>query len=123
MRRYITGIVQGSGHKMISINNMHDHVHLFVGLSQKQSISDMMRDVKGDSSALINERKYTGRKFHWQEGYGAFSYSRSQMSSVATYIENQQEHHRKTTFLEEYRHMLRDFGVEYDERYLFKEPE
>ncbi len=108
---------------MIAINNMPDHLHLLLGLSPTQSISDMMRDVKGDSARFINKEKLTRSKFNWQEGYGAFSYSRTQISTVATYIENQQEHHRHHTFLEEYRNMLREFGVEYDDQYIFKELE
>ena len=123
LRQYITGIVRNAGHKMIAINNVSDHMHFFVGLHTTQSIADMMRDVKGDSSAFINERGLTRRKFHWQEGYGAFSHSRSQLSSVANYIANQQQHHQKITFLDEYRKMLRDFDVDFDERYIFKEPE
>ena len=123
VRCYITGIIQHAGHKMIAINNVADHLHLFVGLHPAQSISDMMQAVKGDSSELINKRGWTTRKFNWQEGYGAFSHSRSQLSTVAAYIANQQAHHQKTTFLDEYHKMLRDFAVDYDERYIFREPE
>ena len=123
LRRYITGTVQNSGHKMIAINNMADHMHLFVGMNPTQSISDMMRTVKGDSSELINRKRWTPGKFQWQSGYGAFSHSRSQVPTVVEYLENQQQHHHKATFLEEYRKMLHDFDVPYEERYLFTEPE
>ncbi len=106
---------------MLAINNMPDHLHLFVGLSPAQSISEVMRIVKGDSSEWVNEEKLTPQRFQWQEGYGAFSHSRSQIDTVVKYILNQQEHHKKTTFLDEYKKMLDDFG--YDERYIFTAPE
>jgi putative transposase len=108
---------------MIAINNMPDHLHLFVGLNPKQSISEIMGLVKGDSSEWVNKEKLTTRKFHWQDGYGAFSYGKSQVDAVVKYIANQQEHHRKITFLDEYRNLLKKFEVEYDERYIFKLPE
>ena len=120
LHQYITGIVQNNGHKMISINSMPDHLHLFVGLRPAQSISDMMQLVKGESSEWINKQKFTPSLFRWQDGFGAFSYSRSQIKTVATYIENQEIHHRKKTFLEEYQYFLRQFEVEYDERYIFQ---
>ena len=123
LRLYITAIVQNNKHKMIAINNVSDHLHLFVGLHPGQSISDMMRFVKGDSSEWINKEKLTKRKFYWQDGYGAFSHSKSQVDAVVKYIAKQQEHHHQTTFLEEYKKMLDEFRVEYDERYIFKEPE
>jgi putative transposase len=123
LRHYITAIVQNNGHKMIAINNMPDHLHLFVGLNPEQPISRLMQQVKGDSSEWINREKLTSGKFNWQTGYGAFSYARSQIETVARYIENQQEHHRKKTFLEEYRKMLIDFEVDYNELYLFKDLE
>ncbi len=122
LRLYITATVQNEGHKMLSINNIADHIHFLVGLNPKQSISDMMRLVKGDSSEWINKEKLTSSKFQWQDGYGAFSHSKSQVDSVVKYIRNQEEHHKKTTFLDEYRKMLQDFGVEYDEQYIFKLP-
>jgi putative transposase len=120
LQQYITGIVQNGGHKMIAINSMPDHLHLFFGFRPNQSLSDLMRDVKGESSQWINKEKFTPSIFRWQEGYGAFSYSRSQIKTVAEYIENQEEHHRKKTFLEEYKDFLNKFEVEYDERYIFK---
>ena len=123
LRMYISGIVRGNGHKMIAINNMPDHMHLFIGLNPKQSISDLMRVVKGDSSEWINNEKLTGVKFHWQDGYGAFSYSKSQIDAVVKYIENQQEHHRKQTFLDEYRQLLTLFGIDFEEKYIFRLPE
>ncbi len=120
LRLYITAIVQNHRHKMLSINNVHDHLHFLVGLNPGQSISDLMRIVKSDSSEWINNEKLTKQKFQWQEGYGAFSHSKSQISKVALYIENQHEHHKKVTFIEEYKKMLSDFAVEYDEQYIFQ---
>ena len=122
LRLYITAIVQNNKHKMIAINNVPDHLHFFVGLNPNQSISDMLRLVKGDSSEWINTEKLTKRKFHWQEGYGAFSHSKSQVDSVVKYIHTQKEHHKQTTFLQEYKKLLETFGVDYDERYIFKLP-
>lgn len=123
LRQYITAVVQDEGHKMISINNMPDHIHIFFGLKPSQSISQLMQAIKGHSSAWINKEKLTVKKFNWQTGYGAFSYSRSQIKNVARYIENQQEHHRKTNFIDEYKTMLNKFSVAFDERYIFKEME
>ena len=123
LHRYITGVVQNNGHKMIAINSMPDHLHLFFGFRPNQSLSDLMRMVKGDSSEWINQQKLNASAFRWQEGYGAFSYARSQVNAVAQYIENQEEHHRKKTFSEEYKEFLDRFEVDYDEQYVFKELE
>ncbi len=94
-------------------------MHFFVGLNPNQSISDMMRLVKGESSEWINLNQFTRSKFFWQEGYGAFSHSKSQIDSVVKYIHNQQEHHKKFSFIDEYKKMLNDFGIDFDERYIF----
>jgi putative transposase len=120
LQQYITGIVQNCDHKMIAINSMSDHLHLFFGFRPNQSLSDLMKTVKGESSEWINKERFNSSTFRWQEGYGAFSYSRSQIKNVADYIANQEEHHRKRTFLEEYKHFLKKFEVEYDDRYIFK---
>lgn len=105
---------------MIAINSMPDHLHLFFGFRPNQSLSDLMRIVKGDSSEWVNKQGFTTSQFRWQEGYGAFSYSRSQIKSVAEYIANQEEHHRKKTFLEEYEQFLKQFEIEFDKQYIFK---
>ncbi|GEO08340.1 IS200/IS605 family transposase [Segetibacter aerophilus] len=118
---YIAGIVKNNGHKLIAINSVADHLHLFMGLNPKQSISDIMRLVKGDSSEFVNKQILTKKKFNWQEGFGAFSNSRSQIDDVVHYIQNQKEHHLKRTFKEEYIKMLKDYEVEYDEKYIFQE--
>ena len=122
LRLYITTVLQNNGHKMLAINNMEDHMHFFVGLNPKHSISDMMKSAKADSSRWINQRGFLRRKFNWQDGFGAFSYSRSHIDNVVKYIINQQEHHKKISFLDEYRMMLKKFNIDFDERYIFKEP-
>ena len=123
LRLYITAIIQNNGHKMIAINNMPDHIHIFIGLNPTQAISKIMQLVKGDSSEWINKKKLTEQKFQWQNGYGAFSYSKSHLSVVARYIECQQEHHRKISFLDEYINILENYSVDCDKRNIFKAPE
>jgi len=102
---------------------MPDHLHLLVGLRPDSSLSDLTRDVKAGSSKFINEKLWMQGRFSWQEGFGAFSYSRSQLGTVIRYIENQQTHHAKKSFREEYVTMLEKFGVDYDARYIFKTDE
>lgn len=118
--RYITGIIQNNGHKMLQINGMPDHIHLLFGMRPVQALSDLMKLVKQDSSRWINQNKLVKVKFSWQEGYGAFSYSKSQLPRVIKYIRNQQEHHTTKTFREEYLDLLKTHNVDYDERYIFK---
>jgi len=119
---YITGIVQNNNHKMLQINSMPDHIHIFVGLDPEQSIASLMQRVKTDSSAWINDSGFCNSKFAWQKGYGAFSYARSQVDTVIRYIQNQEQHHRKENFLDEYRKFLTAFEIDWDERYIFKQP-
>jgi len=118
--RYITGIVQNNKHKLLAINGMPDHIHLLIGLRPTQSISDLMQDIKGNSSKWINERRFLREKFSWQEGYGAFSFSKRELNSVIQYILNQQEHHRRKRFQEEYLDLLKQFEIDFDDRYIFK---
>jgi putative transposase len=118
--KYITGIVQNHKHKLLAINGMADHVHILIGFRPTQSLSDLMQDIKGSSSKWINEKGFVKGRFSWQEGYGAFSYSKSDLPMVIRYIENQEEHHGKRTFMEEYKELLNEFKIEYDERFLFK---
>lgn len=120
--KYITGIVQAQKHKLLIINGVADHVHMLIGFRPHQSLSDLMQDIKGSSSKWINERKFTKSKFAWQEGYGAFSYSHSHLPKVINYIHHQEQHHKKTTFTEEYKLFLKSFEVEFDKRYILKEP-
>ena len=117
--KYISGIIKGKNQKAIIVNGMADHVHAFVGLNPAMPVSDLIRDIKNNSTNFINEQKFLKGKFEWQEGYGAFSYSHSQMNHVYQYIANQEEHHRKKTFKEEYFDFLEKFEIEYEEQYLF----
>ncbi len=119
--QYITGIVQNNGHKMLAINGMPDHLHIFIGMIPNQSISDLLKDIKRSSSIWINKNKFVKGKFEWQEGYGAFSYAKSQIKRVCTYIENQEQHHHAKSFMEEYIEFLQKFEIDYDERYIFKD--
>ena len=118
--QYIIAIIQNHGHKVLSIGGMPDHIHLLFGFRPTQSLSELMQNVKRNSSEWINKEKLILGKFSWQEGYGAFSYSKSQIPQVIKYIESQEIHHKKRTFIEEYKKILIDFGLEYDERFIFK---
>lgn len=120
---YITGIIRNNNHQLLAINGMPDHVHILIGFRPSQSLSDLMQDIKGDSSKWINKNRKTKHRFRWQEGYGAFSYSKSQIESVKKYIENQEDYHSRKSFLKEYKEFLEKFEVEYDERYIFNELE
>ena len=120
LHKYIAGIVKGKGQKSIIVNGMADHIHAFVGLKPVMSISDLARDIKNNSSNFINEQKLVKGKFEWQEGYGAFSYSHSHIGKVYDYVLNQEQHHKKKTFKQEYLQFLKKFEVEYDEKYLFE---
>ena len=117
--RYIAGIIKSKQQKPIIVNGVSDHVHVFVGLKPSMPISDLVRDIKNNSSKFINEQKFVKGKFSWQDGYGAFSYSHSQIENVYQYILNQEEHHRKKTFKDEYIEFLQKFGIEFNEKYLF----
>jgi putative transposase len=120
LQKYITGIVSGQKQKLIAINNMPDHVHMLIGLQPDMALSDLVRDIKAGSSNFIKNKKWVSGRFSWQEGFGAFSYSRSQLDTVIRYIQNQQKHHTKKSFREEYVELLEKFGVSYDKRYIFK---
>ena len=117
--QYIIAIMQKHEHKVLSIGGMADHVHLFFGFRPTQSLSSLMQEVKRDSSEWINQNKFVLGRFSWQEGYGAFSYGKSQIDDVVKYIHNQEKHHSKRTFTEEYKEILDRFGVEYDKRFVF----
>lgn len=119
---YITAIVQNHDHKMLAINSVEDHIHFLMGFRPHESISNLIRQVKGDSSEWINKEKLTPKTFRWQEGYGAFSYAKSDIPNVIRYITNQEAHHRQQTFLEEYIGLLDTFRIEYDPAYIFKPP-
>jgi putative transposase len=117
----IGNLVNETSCKTIIVNGVEDHVHCFIGLKPVVSVSDLVRTVKSKSSKYINDNALTPRRFEWQEGYGVFSYSQSQVDSVYKYIQNQEEHHTKQTFKEEYLDFLQKFNVEYDEQYIFHE--
>ncbi|HCY78020.1 MAG TPA: IS200/IS605 family transposase [Ignavibacteriales bacterium] len=121
--KYISGIIKAQKHKLIIINGTSDHIHILIGYKPHQSISDLVQDIKGGSSKWINEKKYLRVKFNWQKGYAAFSYSQSHLIKVINYIKNQEQHHKKKKFIEEYKEFLKAFNVDYDERYILKEPE
>jgi len=118
VHKYITGVVQERRHKLLSIHCMPDHIHIFVGLHPAQSIADLVNDIKTASSKFIKKQSWMPFAFGWQHGYGAFSYSRSHIDAVVKYILNQEEHHKKRTFREEYLEFLDKFEIEYELRYL-----
>ena len=118
LHKYITGIIKNNDCKLLAINSMPDHIHILLSLHPKIAISDLVRDIKSNSSAFIKEKGWSSL-FAWQEGFGAFSYSHSQIGDVIRYIENQVEHHTKRGFQEEYKEFLKRFQVAFDERYLF----
>jgi putative transposase len=118
--KYISGIIKNNNHKPLAVNGIEDHIHIFVGMKPSQSVSDLLQDVKAYSSGWINDKKFLPGHFNWQSGFGAFSYSYSQIDKVIKYIMNQEEHHKKKTFKEEYLKLLKNFEVEYNEKFLFK---
>ena len=120
LEKYITGIVQNNGHKLIAIGAERDHIHIFIGYNLNQTIPDLVEKIKTSSNQFINEERLSYYKFSWQKGYGAFTHSHSNLSIVANYVENQEEHHKRTTFQEEYIKMLKDFDVAYKPQYLFE---
>jgi putative transposase len=120
LNKYISGIITGKEQKSIIVNGASDHIHAFIGLRPSMAISDLVRDIKNNSSTFINEKKFVVGKFSWQEGYGAFSYSHSQIEQVYNYILNQEEHHKTKTFRDEYIGFLEKFDIKFDERYLFE---
>ncbi len=117
---YMSGIIENHTHKVLAINGMSDHIHLFFGFRPTQSLSDLMRIVKGESSEWVNKNRLTKSRFSWQNGYGAFSYSKSDVQNVIRYIKDQEKHHATKSFKKEYIEHLDNFGIEYDERYLFR---
>ena len=117
--KYITGIVQNKEQKMLAINGMPDHIHFLIGMKPSCGLSDLVREIKKSSNEFIKEQKLCEHKFNWQEGYGAFSYSHSNLNNVIAYIMNQKEHHRKKTFKEEYVELLQKFEIEHKPEYLF----
>ncbi len=118
--KYITGIVQNNNQKMLTINGTTNHIHFLIGMRPTCCLSDLVREIKKSSNKYILEKQFTRFDFHWQEGFGAFSYSHSQLTKVINYIEIQKEHHRKKTFKEEYMSFLNAFNIEFKNEYLFE---
>ena len=119
LHSYISGIITAKGQKSIIVNGVENHVHCFIGLKPSMSLSELIREVKNNSSKFINEKQFVKSKFQWQEGFGAFSYATSQVKNVYNYILNQEEHHKKSSFKQEYLDLLETYEVDYDEKYLF----
>ena len=119
LHRYITGIIDGKNQTVIQINSMSDHIHILVGITPDIAISDLVRDIKANSSKFINKQRWIAGRFEWQTGFAAFSYAHSQLNTVARYIKNQEEHHSRQTFREEYLAFLERFDVSYNPKYVF----
>ena len=118
--KYITGIIRNQGQKLIAINGMPDHVHILIGLRPAMALADLVREIKADSTNFINSHKRVHGRFNWQEGYGAFSYGHSQLDRIIRYIENQEKHHEKQSFKNEYMTLLRKFDIACEEKYVFE---
>jgi putative transposase len=119
LHKYITSLVQARKAKMLSVHCMPDHVHLFVGMKPSVYIPDFVKEVKVESNEFIKAKGWTRNDFHWQEGYGVFSYGHSQLDQVCKYVLNQEMHHEKKTFKEEYHELMEKFAISYEERFLF----
>lgn len=117
--KYITGIVKNNNQKLIAVGGIENHIHILIGLKPNIALSDLVRDIKANSSRFINEKKLVRGKFSWQEGFGAFSYSHSQLNDVVRYIQNQEEHHKTNNFKDEYLKFLKRYEIDFDEKYLF----
>lgn len=120
LHKYITGIIKNKKQKLIAINSMPDHAHIFIGMKPNIALSDLVRDIKNNSSSFITKKRWVVGKFNWQEGFGGFSYGHSQIGVIAKYIENQEKHHIRKTFKEEYLETLKKFHVEFNEKYIFE---
>jgi len=120
LEKYMTGIVTKNGQKLIAVNSMPDHFHILIGLKPDMSLSDLVGDIKAGSSGFINKKRWVADRFSWQEGFGAFSYGHSQLTRVIRYIRDQERHHTRKTFQQEYLEFLEKFEVPYDERWTFK---
>jgi len=119
LERYITGIVQKNNHKLIAIGAMPDHIHIFIGYNLNQTIPDLVENIKTSSNHWINIENLSKSKFYWQKGYGAFTHPRSHIKTVSDYILNQEKHHCKRTFNEEYLELLKKYRIPYKNKYLF----
>ena len=120
LHKYITGIIKNRGQKLLAVNCMPDHTHIFIGFKPNICISDLVRDIKTATSLFIKEKRWVKAKFYWQEGFGSFTYSHSQLNDVINYIKNQESHHKRKSFKDEYLELLKKFDIEYSEQYLFE---
>ena len=120
LQKYIAGIIRNEGQKLIAINCMPDHAHVLIGLKPRIALSDLIRDVKSESSEFINRKRWIKGRFNWQEGFGAFSYSHSHLDSVIAYIRNQEKHHARKSFRSEYLSLLKRFDIAYEPKFLFQ---
>lgn len=118
--QYMTGVIRDNGQKLIAINGMPDHLHLFIGFKPNMAIADLVREVKTSATKYINNHRLLPWRFGWQDGYGCFTYAHSQIDVVAQYVMSQKQHHRTKTFREEYTALLQKFEVAYDDRYVFE---
>ena len=118
--KFITGIVKNNKQKLLAINGVSNHIHILLNIKPNIALSDLVRDIKANSSRFVNEKRFVRGKFSWQEGFGAFSYSISQLNDVIQYIQNQEEHHKETSFKDEYLKYLKRFEIEFDENYVFE---
>lgn len=118
--KYISGIIKNKEQKLIAINGMPDHIHILIGMKTTCSLSDLVREIKKSTNEFIKEKKFVKGKFNWQEGYGAFSYSHSDLDNVINYIKNQKAHHLKKSFKDEYIELLHKFEIEYKSEYLYE---
>ena len=117
--KYITGVIQNKGQKMLAINGMPDHIHILIGMKPTCQLSDLIREVKKSSNKFVNEKRFVKGRFEWQAGYGAFSYSHSALDNVINYVMNQKQHHQAKSFKEEYVEFLQKFEIEHQPEYLF----
>jgi putative transposase len=119
IHKYITGIVTNQGQKLLAINGVSDHIHLLIGMKPNIALSDLVREIKASSSKFINEQRWIKGKFHWQEGFGGFSYGHSQLDQIIRYIQNQEKHHQQDSFKNEYLTLLRKFDIAFEDKYVF----
>ena len=118
--KYVSGIVTNQGHKLIAINGVTDHVHILIGLKPAMALADLVREIKADSTNFVNKNKWVHGRFSWQEGYGAFSYGHSQLDTIIRYIQNQEKHHKRSSFRKEYLTLLRRFDIAFEAKYVFE---
>jgi len=117
--KYISGVIRNNDQKLIAIGGTENHIHILVGIKPTIALSDLVRDIKANSSRFVNEKKFAKGKFSWQQGFGAFSYSHSHLNDVIRYMPHQEEHHKTNNFKDEYLKFLKKYEVDYDEKYLF----